>query len=78
MKVEILEDVLRHHDQEVDKHYDLVKGDIITVSDETGAYFCACGWATDVDGAVATAERQLNPIQINPKNAVNGHQGRGV
>jgi hypothetical protein len=68
MKVEITEDILRHEDVENSKLYDLVKGDIITVPDEVGHYFLACGWAKDVDGQVEAAARNTNPVQLSPKN----------
>ena len=32
------------------------KGDVLTVDDGLGGYFCHCGWAKDVSGQVATGE----------------------
>jgi hypothetical protein len=51
MKIEILETFLDGRDR-----YE--KGEIREVSDESGVYFCGCGWAKDVEGKVETAERQ--------------------
>ena len=53
MKIEILETFLDGKER-----YE--KGDTRTVSEENGAYFCAMGWASDVDGKVATGARQQN------------------
>lgn len=53
MKIEALETFL-------DGRNRYEKGDVRTVLDENGEYFCSCGWARDVDGNVETAERQKN------------------
>lgn len=53
MKIEVLETFL-------DGATRYEAGEVRAVSDEDGAYFCGNGWARDVDGKVATAERQKN------------------
>lgn len=35
-------------------------GDVVTVSDENGARFCAAGWAKDVTGQIATGDGGSN------------------
>ena len=53
MKIEILETFLDGRDR-----YE--KGEIREVSDDSGVYFCGCGWAKDTLGKVETAPRQEN------------------
>lgn len=65
MKIEVLEKVL--HGREV-----FEAGDVRTVPDDLGAYFCSCGWAKDVDGNVATAERDVNAKRVVPDSVVHG------
>lgn len=72
MRVEILEKKLR------DAGHDLVEGDTITVSDELGARWCALGWARDTDGKVATAERSIAPVVVNPKKATHAARARNA
>lgn len=55
MKIELLETV--KHDGQV-----FTEGDIRTVDDELGAYFCRAGWSKDVDGKVETAPRDVNRV----------------
>lgn len=57
MQVKINEDRLSDMDPQTGQHYSLGKGDIITVSDETGKRWCAYGWAQDVAGQTPTGER---------------------
>lgn len=53
MKIEILETFLDGRDR-----YE--NGEVREVSEDSGAYFCGCGWAKDMSGNVQTAERQKN------------------
>ena len=53
MKIEILEKIL--HEREV-----FEAGETRVVDDALGQYFCANGWAKDVDGNVQTGERDVN------------------
>lgn len=59
MHVRILEEKLSSLDSAGNLHT-LVKGDVATVPDDTGAYWVGeKGWAEDMDGNVATAERKV-------------------
>lgn len=51
MQIEILETFIDGRDR-----YE--KGEVRSVSDENGRYFCACGWVRDISGEVPTADRQ--------------------
>lgn len=66
MRVRVLGDRLR------DSGYDLSKDDTITVPDEIGAVWCSHGWAEDAEGAVATGERLIRGVAVQPQNAVLG------
>lgn len=55
MKIEILEKI--QHGRDV-----FEPGDIRTVPDTLGAYFCNCGWAKDVDGKTPTGTRDVNRV----------------
>lgn len=57
MRVEILEERLRDGDPETGQHHWLVKGDVVNVSDATGARWCMYGWAKDLANAVPTGTR---------------------
>jgi hypothetical protein len=37
----------------------LTAGDVVTVPDETGARWCALGWAKDPSGTIPTGERRV-------------------
>jgi len=63
MRIEALEKIM--HGRDV---YE--KGDIRTINDETGAYFCSCGWANDMDGKIKTGNRNIHNTVIAPDNAV--------
>jgi len=63
MKIEILEKI--KHERDV-----FEEGDIRTVTDELGAYFCKAGWAKDVDGKVPTSERDIHHVMLAPDNVV--------
>lgn len=65
MKIEMLEKVL--HGRDV-----FEAGDVRTVPDDVGAYFCACGWAKDVDGNVETAERDVHAKRVVPESVAHG------
>jgi hypothetical protein len=67
MRVEILEEKLSSEDS-AGRHHLLGKGDIITVPDDTGAEWCAHGWAKDVAGEVATGERRTDGASLTPTN----------
>lgn len=63
MKIEMLEKVM--HGRDV-----FEEGDVRTVDDDTGAYFCACGWAKDVNGKVETVARDPKEVRVVPDNVV--------
>lgn len=48
--------------------------DVVTVSDEDGAYFCGNGWAEDMDGKVATAQRTLHEVKLDIRGSKHGQQ----
>ena len=66
MKIELLETVLHGRER-------FEAGDIRTVPDDLGAYFCAAGWAQDVDGAVATGERSTTEVRLTPENVAHAN-----
>lgn len=57
MRVNILEKIM--HGRDV-----FEAGETRVVPDDVGAYFCANGWAEDVDGKVATVPRDPNRVTI--------------
>lgn len=59
MKIEMLEKVM--HGRDV-----FESGDVRTVDDDTGAYFCSMGWAKDVDGKVETVARDPKDVRVVP------------
>lgn len=59
MKVEIIEEELRH-EIPGEGLCIFVKGDVKTVPDKDGEYFCRNGWAIDLDGKCESAERDTN------------------
>lgn len=59
MKIELLEKVLHGRDK-------FEAGDVRTVDDDLGAYFCAAGWAKDLDGNVETVPHQKNHKVLVP------------
>lgn len=61
MRVKILEDKIRHAIDGVP--HEFLKDEVRVVPDADGAYFCALGWAEDVDGVVKTGERVVNKVQ---------------
>jgi hypothetical protein len=65
MKIEMLEKVL--HGRDV-----FEAGDVRTVPDDLGAYFCSCGWAKDSDGNVETAARDTHAQRVVPDSVVHG------
>lgn len=67
MRVEVLEDRLKDTDATTGQHYNLVKGDVITVPDAYGARLCGFGWVRDVDGVVPTGERIPGAEVLAPK-----------
>lgn len=69
MKVEVLEEHLRDECIETGRRYDLEKGDIATVEESLGLYWCRHGWAKDVSGAVETGERIVRGVQVQPQSA---------
>ena len=60
MKVEILEENGIKHGNKDGILEVFNFGDIRTVPDDVGEYFCALGWAKDVDGKTPTAERDIS------------------
>jgi hypothetical protein len=45
-------------------------GEVRVVSDEAGAEYCSLGWASDVDGNVATQERKPGAQTLVPEKVV--------
>lgn len=68
MQVKILEERLSSTDSD-GRHHLLSRGDIITVPDDTGADWCAHGWAEDVAGGVATGERVVEGATLKVDKA---------
>jgi len=71
MKIEILEKVM--HEREV-----FEEGDMRTVPDELGRYFCECGWAKDVDGGVETGKRDVNAVVLTPDSVAHATKASEV
>ena len=63
MRVEALEKIM--HGREV-----FEKGDIRTVDNETGAYFCKCGWAKDTEGKIETSKRDNTAVVLAPDSTI--------
>lgn len=62
MRIEFLTDI--KHDR-ISYH----KGDIITVEDKLGQYFCKAGWAKDTEGKILTETPDVNvPVYLEPQN----------
>jgi len=61
MQVEILEEKLSSDG------FSGMKNDRLTVPDEVGKSWCSHGWAKDMADEVATGERNIAPVEINPK-----------
>jgi hypothetical protein len=60
MKIEALESIKSDG-------YVLDAGDVKqNVPDPIGACWCAAGWAKDVDGIVATGERKVLKVELEP------------
>lgn len=57
MRIEALETFLHGRDR-----YD--RGDVCLVTDAEGEYFVRNGWARDVDGQVATGDRNASHGQV--------------
>lgn len=61
MKIEILEET----GVKTEKYGHMRHGETREVDDHDGAFFCANGWAKDVDGSIPTGERgsldHMNP-----------------
>jgi hypothetical protein len=53
-------------------------GDVLTVSDEDGARFCAAGWAKDTSGQVPTAEPTGGASKLDIHNAAVGQSASNV
>lgn len=45
-------------------------GDVLTVGDTFGKLACEMGWATDVDGNVATGERRTGAVEVTAQNVI--------
>jgi len=71
MKIEVLEFFLDGKDR-----YE--EGDIRTVSQEDGEYFCSNGWAEDVEGKVATGERQTKKSVLDVRGTTHGQKADKV
>lgn len=68
MQVRILEEVLKSDG------YNLVNGDIATVTHEIGVRWCGQGWSEDISGAVKTGARNVSPVQIQPNKITNANK----
>ena len=71
MKIEILEKIMHERDL-------FEQGDIRTVPDEIGEYFCSCGWAKDIDGSTPTGNRSTTEVRVVPGNVTHGHRAGEV
>ena len=49
-----------------------MQGDVRTVADDLGAYFCQCGWAKDLDGNVETGNPGPTDVILAPDSVVHG------
>ena len=68
MKVQIIESSIKHEIDGVLVTFE--QGDIRTIPDVHGEFFCKNGWAKDVDGNIETAERDVNrTIVLNVRSA---------
>lgn len=47
-------------------------GDIRTVADDLGTYFCDCGWAKDLDGNIPTGSPGPTDVILTPASVVHG------
>ena len=70
MKIEFIEQVKHQGD-------DFDVGDRKNFDDETGAYFCANGWAKDLDGKAETVARDVNRKIILDVEKVNANLTAG-
>lgn len=75
MRVEILEERLSSEDS-TGRHHLLGKGDVITVPDDTGAEWCARGWAKDAYGKVPTGERVAGAAVVQPNKTKHAGSSR--
>lgn len=71
MRIEALETFLHGRER-------FTAGDIRTVDDELGAYFCKAGWAKDLDGNTPTGDRDTREVILAPDGAHSDHEGEGV
>lgn len=69
MRVEILEDRISDGDPDTGQHYQVAKGDTITVPDAVGKRWCGYGWAADVAKKVKTGERIPGAREIVVQNS---------
>ena len=44
-------------------------GDVRTVSDESGAFYCDCGWAKDITGQTTTGTQADGSVDLAIQNA---------
>ena len=58
MRVEIIESSIKHEIDGVLVTFE--QGDIRTIPDVHGVFFCKNGWAKDLDGNIETAGRDVN------------------
>lgn len=65
MQIKALE-AIKHHDGVEGRMLILAEGDVVTVRDEVGAYFCQQGWAEDVAGVCPTGERKPGVVKLTP------------
>lgn len=77
MKVEILEETGVKHvvDGELKS---FSHGDVVTVPDAVGEYFCSLGWAKDVDGKTETGERNTDKVTLTPAKALQTNAAKEV
>lgn len=77
MRVEIVANRLSETDQATGQHYNVVKGDLLTVPDTFGKHLCDRGWAKDLDGKYANAPFTPGAATVAPaKLAVKPGKGK--
>jgi hypothetical protein len=54
------------------------QGELRVVTAEQAGHFCACGWAKDADGELATGVPDISPKQLTVADGVHGNETEGV
>lgn len=76
MRIECTEERISDMDADTGQHYQMSKGDILTVPDAYGARLCSYGWVKDVDGNVPSAERKPGAQELRIDKATIGSKAR--